>query len=62
MTGVLEQTLLDVEEEGRRAALAGAPISACPYTDRSLLMTQRWRKGYERGEVEEAEGQHFRTG
>lgn len=40
------------EEEGRQHALLGLPYEN-PYVDRSLLLAQAWRRGFQRAGVEQ---------
>ena len=53
----------EATQEGRRAALEGKGYLECPYPPGEGLeaLTDAWRKGFQAGEIEQAEGAHFRT-
>lgn len=51
----------EARKAGYQASQTGAPISANPYANTSIVLYQAWRRGYQQGEVDEAEGAHFRT-
>ena len=50
-------------QEGRRAALDGKGYGECPHLFKQGLesLVASWCKGFEAGEIEQAEGAHFRT-
>ena len=50
-------------QEGRRAALEGKGYGECPHLFKQGLesLVASWCKGFEAGEIEQAEGAHFRT-
>lgn len=54
----------DPFEEGRQAALRGEPLSSCPYSTAQGSPTRvaafAWKKGYSQGEIDEADGAHFK--
>ena len=52
-------------QKGRRDALEGKGYLECPYPIREGLEAgvepSSWRLGFQAGEIEQAEGAHFRT-
>ena len=55
----------DAAQEGRSAALNGKGYGECPYPTgeglEPLTEAVAWRAGFQAGEIEQAEGAHFRT-
>ena len=62
--GILHKLRIEeATQEGRTASLKGGGYLDCPWARMEGLesLVEAWQKGFQAGEIEQAEGAHFRT-